>query len=157
MFRTIEDFLETWRRESAQTARVLAELTDDVLGRPLAEGCRSVGELAWHITVSQREIVGKTGLSYDAPTKSAGQPDRAAAIHSAYVDAANALAEAVARSWRDETLAVSDAIYDREWPRGFTLAVMLRHEIHHRGQLTVLMRQAGLRVPGVYGPSRDER
>jgi uncharacterized damage-inducible protein DinB len=36
------------------------------------------------------------------------------------------------------------------------LTVLLRHEIHHRAQMTVLMRQAGLRVPGVYGPSREE-
>ncbi|MCK4657684.1 MAG: hypothetical protein KAT85_11650, partial [candidate division Zixibacteria bacterium] len=28
--------------------------------------------------------------------------------------------------------------------------------IHHRGQMTVLMRQAGLKVPGVYGPSMEE-
>jgi uncharacterized damage-inducible protein DinB len=32
----------------------------------------------------------------------------------------------------------------------------MSHEIHHRGQMTVLMRQAGLKVPGVYGPSREE-
>ena len=27
---------------------------------------------------------------------------------------------------------------------------------HHRGQMTILMRQAGLLVPGMYGPSKDE-
>jgi len=30
------------------------------------------------------------------------------------------------------------------------------HQTHHRAQMTVLMRQAGLKVPGVYGPSREE-
>lgn len=29
-------------------------------------------------------------------------------------------------------------------------------ETHHLGQMTVLMRQAGLNVPGVYGPSKEE-
>ena len=29
------------------------------------------------------------------------------------------------------------------------------HQIDHRGQMTVLMRQAGLNVPGVYGPSLE--
>jgi uncharacterized damage-inducible protein DinB len=33
---------------------------------------------------------------------------------------------------------------------------LVRHLIHHRGQLIVLMREAGLIVPGVYGPSREE-
>ncbi len=42
------------------------------------------------------------------------------------------------------------------WPRGLTLQVLIRHEIHHRAQMTVLMRLAGLRVPGIYGPSREE-
>jgi uncharacterized damage-inducible protein DinB len=37
-----------------------------------------------------------------------------------------------------------------------TLQILIRHEIHHRAQMTVLMRQAGLKVPGIYGPSRDE-
>jgi uncharacterized damage-inducible protein DinB len=36
------------------------------------------------------------------------------------------------------------------------LSATIRHQTHHRGQLTVLMRQAGLVVPGCYGPSREE-
>ena len=39
---------------------------------------------------------------------------------------------------------------------GLTLQVLVVHQAHHRGQMTVLMRQAGLEVPGVYGPSRQE-
>jgi uncharacterized damage-inducible protein DinB len=33
---------------------------------------------------------------------------------------------------------------------------LVRHLIHHRGQMSVLMREAGLIVPGVYGLSREE-
>ena len=36
------------------------------------------------------------------------------------------------------------------------LNVLIRHQIHHRGQMTILMRQAGVVVPSVYGPSREE-
>ncbi len=46
--------------------------------------------------------------------------------------------------------------YGERWKNGFTLEVLLRHEIHHRGRMTVLMRQAGLKVPGVYGPAMEE-
>lgn len=42
------------------------------------------------------------------------------------------------------------------WRRGSTLGRLLVHQTHHRGQMTVLMRQAGLTVPGVYGPAREE-
>ena len=47
-------------------------------------------------------------------------------------------------------------MYGESWKRGFTLDVLVRHQTHHRGQMTVLMRQAGLRVPGVCGPARED-
>ena len=47
-------------------------------------------------------------------------------------------------------------MYGDKWKRGITLNVLITHQAHHRGQMTVLMRQAGLKVPGVYGPSREE-
>lgn len=156
MYTAIRHFLTTWAHESAETARVMAALTDASLEQRVAEGYRSLGELAWHVVLSQREILGKTGLVWDAPAKGHAAPSRAAALHSAYVDAAKALAAAVEQQWGDASLQERDQIYGREWPRGLTLAVMLHHEIHHRGQMTVLMRQAGLRVPGVYGPSKGE-
>ncbi len=43
-----------------------------------------------------------------------------------------------------------------DWQNGASLRFSLRHEIHHRGQMTVLMRQAGLRVPDVLGPTRED-
>jgi len=145
-----------WKHESAQTTRVLAELTDESLDVAIAEGQRTLGELAWHIVVSQQEIVAKTGLAFEAPSKSVGRPPRAREILTAYRGAASALAEAVERSWTDASLADEDEIYGMRWTRGYTLSVMLLHEVHHRGQLTALMRPAGLKVPGVYGPSGDE-
>ena len=35
-------------------------------------------------------------------------------------------------------------------------SVMLNHSYHHRGQLTVYLRELGLLVPSIYGPSADE-
>jgi uncharacterized damage-inducible protein DinB len=34
---------------------------------------------------------------------------------------------------------------------------VMNHLIHHRGQLSVYLRQTGSKVPGIYGPSADER
>jgi uncharacterized damage-inducible protein DinB len=53
-------------------------------------------------------------------------------------------------------LLAEDDMYGERWPRGFTLFALVAHQAHHRGQMTVLMRQAGLQVPGVYGPSLEE-
>jgi hypothetical protein len=40
--------------------------------------------------------------------------------------------------------------------RGQTLLYMIFHQAHHRGQITVLMRQAGLKVVGIYSPAQEE-
>ena len=157
MFRRLDDALTLFRHEFAGSARVLAALTDDSLLHRWSERQRTIGELAWHIVVSQREIVGKTGLAWNAPGKKDPSPASAARIHSVYVDSAKAFLSALERKWTDETLAIEDEIYGERWSRGRTLFVMLLHEVHHRGQLTALMRGAGLKVPGVYGPSADER
>jgi uncharacterized damage-inducible protein DinB len=47
-------------------------------------------------------------------------------------------------------------MYGEMWSRGTVLSILVRHEAHHRAQLTVLMRQAGLAVPGCYGPAKEE-
>ena len=80
----------------------------------------------------------------------------AAAIRDAYVQAAASLLEQVGLHWTDETLKVKDEMYGESWARGLTLQALVFHEIHHRGAMTVLMRQAGLVVPGIYGPNREE-
>jgi uncharacterized damage-inducible protein DinB len=36
-------------------------------------------------------------------------------------------------------------------------SILLNHWYHHRGQLTVYLRQVGAQVPSVYGPSADEQ
>ena len=33
---------------------------------------------------------------------------------------------------------------------------LIKHIAHHRGQITVLMRQAGLKPFGVYGPPKED-
>jgi uncharacterized damage-inducible protein DinB len=35
-------------------------------------------------------------------------------------------------------------------------SIMLNHWYHHRGQLTTYLRQLGVRIPSIYGPSVDE-
>lgn len=42
-------------------------------------------------------------------------------------------------------------------PRGKVLSMLVQHNIHHRGQMTVLLRQAGLEVPGVMGPTKENQ
>jgi hypothetical protein len=61
-----------------------------------------------------------------------------------------------ARGGRTRCSRTSCDMYGDTWTRGMVLEALIRHEAHHRGQMTVLMRQAGLVVPGCYGPAREE-
>ena len=157
MFTTIADLLDVGRAESESTTRVLDALTDDALSYRAHERSRTAGELAWHIVTAVREIAKRTGLTIDGPTNETPLPATVEDISAAYQRAAASLRAAVEGSWFDGTLIVEDDVYGEQWPRGKTLFVLLCHEIHHRGQLTLLLREAGLEVPGVYGPSGDER
>jgi len=35
------------------------------------------------------------------------------------------------------------------------LSLMVKHSVHHRGQLSTYLRAMGGKVPGIYGPSAD--
>jgi uncharacterized damage-inducible protein DinB len=156
MFRRISDFTQTWEHESESTLRILRALDDRSLGQAVAADHRTLGRLAWHLTTTLGEMMDRTGLKVAGPAHDAPVPSSAAAIASAYESAARSVAEQVKGGWNDAALETIDDMYGQKWPRGMTLAALVSHQAHHRGQMTVLMRQAGLRVPGVYGPALEE-
>jgi len=156
MFRTIADFTRAWQVESAHTLKMMRALTDASLSQKVTPEGRSLGRLSWHIVQSLGEMGGHGGLTVDAASEKTPQPATASAIADAYEAGAPAVDRAVASAWTDGDLPVEIDIYGERWARGVFLRALMAHEIHHRAQMTVLMRQAGLKVPGVYGPSREE-
>lgn len=156
MYRTIDDFLTDWAAESANTARIMEALTDASMAQRVTPDDRSLGWTAWHIVTALAEMPSHMGLELRSIQADATVPVTAQAVGDTYKCAASELADLIAETWADETLAIVDEMYGQHWARGLTLQILLRHEIHHRAQMTVLMRQAGLRVPGVYGPSKEE-
>ncbi len=79
-----------------------------------------------------------------------------AAIVAAYASNSDKVAEAVTQKWSDAQLVEEIPIFGRTLRKGEVLAMLISHQSHHRAQMTVLMRQAGLKVPGVYGPSQSD-
>ncbi len=156
MFTTVSGFLESWKFESDGTSKLLAALTDASLAQAVTPVGRTLGRLAWHITTTIPEMMERTGLHLSGPAQGAPVPTSARAIESAYQETATSVAEVVGASWTDATLTIEDEMYGMKWTRGVTLGVLISHQTHHRGQMTVLMRQAGLVVPGIYGPAREE-
>jgi len=156
MFHTIAEFLFAWKYESESTLKVFHRLTDASLAQPVVPGGRTLGRLAWHITGTLAEMMGHAGLPVEGPTDADPIPATAAEIVRHYEVGAKRLADAVSSQWTDAMLADTIPMYGQDWPRGGALTALISHQTHHRGQMTVLMRQAGLVVPGVYGPAREE-
>lgn len=155
MIRHIQDFVAQYTAEREKTMQLLQHVTQDSLGQLVGPEGRTLGFIAWHIVSTIPEMMNQTGLKL-APLKNEQAPDSIEEIRAAYAVASQQLLDRVQELWSDGDMSVSDSLYGEEWPRSQTLLVLLTHEIHHRAQLTVLMRQAGLRVPGLYGPSREE-
>jgi uncharacterized damage-inducible protein DinB len=156
MYHAIEEFTLDWERESAATLGVLRAITDEALPRRVDPEGRTLGRIAWHLVLTLGEMGGKAGLAVDAPAEDAGVPSSSVEISATYSRAARSLSEQVARTWTDAMLADELEMYGSRWTREGVLQSLVRHQIHHRGQMTVLMRQAGLAAPGVYGPAREE-
>lgn len=156
MFRRVGDFLKTWEREREGTSALLRALDDASLTRAAAGEVRTLGRLAWHITTTLPEMLARTGLAIAGPAADAPVPGTAREIAGAYDEASAAVAQQVGSRWSEADLETLDSMYGQQWPRGLTLFALVTHQAHHRGQMTVLMRQAGLKVPGIYGPAREQ-
>ncbi len=154
---TLEEFFTPWSIETRKTLQLLQCISDDSLAKELHPDVRTIGRLVWHIVQTMPEMMERTGLTVEGPEYDSPPPKTAKELVEAYEKTAGALAKAIEDNWKtDESLQETDDMYGMEWTRAQTLEALIGHEIHHRGQLTVLMRLAELPVPGTYGPSRDE-
>ncbi|CAG7623190.1 hypothetical protein PAESOLCIP111_02493 [Paenibacillus solanacearum] len=156
MIHSIQDFEQSWSVESASTQKILDALTDASLAQEVSPQDRTLGRIAWHIVTSVHGMASHAGLAFEAPDEGTAVPASAQVIADSYRKASSAFLEAVKTQWTDASLREMRNMFGEQWPNGLTLSIILSHQTHHRGQMTVLMRQAGLAVPGVYGPSREE-
>lgn len=154
MFRKINDFVTEWHYESESTLKLFKELTDESIHKSSMGEVRKIGSLAWHITVTLSEMMSRTGLNIPAVNE-IDVPEKASEIYDTYKKLSDTLIAEI-QKWTDEDLEKEDNMYGQMWKRGTTLQVLIKHQAHHRGQLTILMRQAWLKVVGVYGPAKEE-
>ncbi|MCA1291649.1 DinB family protein [Paenibacillus sp. alder61] len=154
MFWRIEAFIQEWDEERKITEKVMAALTDDSLHKQVIPGRRTLGDIAWHLTLSPHYMTG-CGLSFDGPEGGAEVPESADFIAEQYGKVSLALQNAAQTQWDDDRLQEVQEIMGQPYRNGEMLRFTLMHQAHHRGQMTVLMRQAGLRVPEVYGQTYE--
>jgi uncharacterized damage-inducible protein DinB len=156
MYSKVTEFIEDWEYESESTLRVFEQLTDDSLNKKFNDNVRTPGRLAWHIVTTLGEMVQRTGLKFDATPEDATLPSTVKEIRDEYKRSSDGMINAVKKEWKDESLLEEVNLYGQNWKKGKVLSVLVNHQTHHRGQLTVIMRFAGLKVPGVYGPAKEE-
>jgi len=155
MFTDVGTAVATFESEQANTIKLLKSLTDASLNKPQAENLRTLGRAAWHIVTTYPEMCGLVGFNIDGPSEKDPIPGKASEIVDAYRSATASMLGTL-KTWKSEDLLKEDDLYGETWPRGRSLWVFLIHEIHHRAQMTILMRLADLAVPGLYGPSKEE-
>jgi uncharacterized damage-inducible protein DinB len=153
------------KHESGLTKKLLEKVPVDKNDWKPHEKSMSLGRLATHIAEAHNWI---------SRILTADEYDFLAHPYVPYVAATTEeligiLSDSVTNAEKDLT-AAADADFDKIWTvrRGeqifFSLPKKvairgwgLSHIYHHRGQLTVYLRLLDIPVPGMYGPSADER
>jgi len=159
MFRRMEDFRTAWQWEAQRTLALFEAVPDAAMGQAVAEGHRDLRRMAWHLVESVIEMPGHVGLQVEGAALIhdgfiGAPPTTMAEIRETYARASASLLKGL-EAWSDADLEREDELYGQTWKRGQTLFVLILHQVHHRGQMTVLLRQAGLPVPDTYGPPRE--
>lgn len=156
MFHTLTDFIDVWKEEAKNTEKLLSALTDESLNKELVKGLRTLKQLSWHIIATPEELLGHTGLKIAGAENREEATASVQALIEAHRHVVSSVAHQIQTHWNNKSLHLTDNMYGEEWTRSQSLQILLSHLIHHRGQMTVFMRIAGLKVPGLYGPAKEE-
>lgn len=156
----LEHFIEIWDREAAKSVQLLAGLPRDQYDfRPDPDG-RSLGELAWHLAEGDAYVT--FGIEAGEFTRDGRPPGiaRPRTVEELAPGYERVHREAVARIRK---LAPEDL--DRKITffgmgetsvRDLLWDMVLLHNVHHRGQLSLMTRLAGARPLGLFGPTRED-
>jgi uncharacterized damage-inducible protein DinB len=156
----IQLFLAVWNAEAARTITLMESLPPDQYHfRPDPQG-RSVGELSWHLSEIDACLtfaIQHDRFRYEDEPPHLKRPPETALLAPGY---RRIHEEAVARL---ATLTDADLDHQVTYFDGRRLSIrevlwdqLLRHLVHHRGQLVLLCRMAGGMPPGLYGPNREQ-
>lgn len=160
---TVTELLQELDEEARTTRRVLERVAEDRLAWRPHDRSMTLGELAMHVALvpgAIADLAAQPGVDVDAgvPRPSARSVSELLATLERSVTRAKAvlvrLGDAgLTAPWNmtkgSRTIAVLPRIT-------VIRSILLNHWYHHRGQLTVYLRQTGSLVPSVYGASADE-
>lgn len=155
--------LPEFDKEMASTRKILACVPDEKLAYQPHEKSMTLGRLATHVAELPRWAV--RAITTESFEIVPGKPNTAASQAELLTIFDNAAGEA-----RGAIEDASDEHLSVEWslifggrkmmtvPRYMVVrTMMMNHLIHHRAQLGVFLRLNHVAIPGMYGPSADEK
>lgn len=159
-----QELLAELNQEARTTRRVLERVPNGKLEWTPHVKSMTLGQLALHLANLPGAIAElATRPTFDAktpvPLPNATSVDQILSTH----DESVAKAGGILAGMNDEALKAPWSLLNggREImtiPRSALVrTIMLNHTYHHRGQLTVYLRQVGALVPAIYGSSADEK
>ena len=154
MYRVAEDFVKDWAISSKGALKVMQAIPDDKMHITIVDEHNSLGWLSWHLVSVAGAFGHFAGLQIPGPGPEMPQPETMAEIIEKY--------EMVREAYKKEAASLTEEQLLEEVPafggmmkRGELLRTVITHQTHHVGQMTVLLRQAGLTVPPVMGPTKE--
>jgi uncharacterized damage-inducible protein DinB len=155
MYVTISDFIKEWNREAMLTQNVLEGLTDESLKQQVYPEGRNLGRIAWHLTTNIPDYLAHFGLNINSVVNAESVPTSAKEISETFKEVSLHAAQIIEQQWTDKSLEQVQEAFGRQESNAQIIMGLIKHLVHHRGQITVLMRQAGLKPYGVYGPPKE--
>lgn len=160
--RLVDPLLMEIDQEAQTTQRVLERVPDNKLTWRPHPKSYSLGQLALHIASVPGNVCAAAAQdTFEAPNFSQSEPKSRQEILDTF---SKGLASA-----KDTLNKMDDARLLCMWsltrngkvlmtvPRiGFVRSILMNHNYHHRGQLSVYLRMLDVPVPSIYGPSADE-
>ena len=163
-----QSMLPEFDQEMQNTRKVLERVPDDKWGWKPHEKSGTVGWYAWHIATlpgwatmtiktENLDIAPKDGSKMDMP-KVENKQQALAQFDKDVAEARAALAGASDQDLMKDWSLLMGGQNMFTMPRVACLrGMVMNHLIHHRAQLTVYYRMLDVPVPGLYGPSGDEK
>jgi uncharacterized damage-inducible protein DinB len=154
-----ENFLKVWDADAKRTIRVLEALPKDQYDFRPDPGGRSIGEMAWHLAEGDAYNsvgVAEGGFSPGMRAPGMERPRQVEALAPGY-ERVHREAVARIRGLKPTDLDRRIAFFSGEMMSGTEILwATIFHNVHHRGQLSMMCRLAGGVSPAIFGPNREE-
>lgn len=150
--------------ETNNTRRVLERLSDEHWNYKPHEKSMTLGELASHIVdlhnwthlATSKDVV-DFQIDYNPP-KTTNVEELKASLENGFQKNKDFVDSQTDEFWLTKWTLKSGEHIIAEMPKlGAFRFIITNHLIHHRGQLTVYMRLLDIPLPGIYGPTADEK